>query len=351
MTDGQTQSRSKRLEQVELEDSETQVAAIPEMMDNTVAEISDSVTNFNITLPPRTRCLPKRYRDILPETLAPPPANVARTVEPVQARRVILNVWEHVTTPRNIFGLYREYWGRPTYVPDTEIVVQEAFNSESPSTQLPPEFFPFENISQFLLSNWYLDTSSGQRSGPDLDRLIKEVILHPQFNPEDLRGFSHRKMKVILDAIDMSKDPTTSSIFHTQDGWIRDASVVIRIPEGKKAWTTPLGREFLIRGLHYRPIVAIIQKVYSTSRNIHFTPFELWHEVEGCHTRQRVFGELFSSPAFIEEYKTLPREPGCTLERTVAPLMFSSDSTHLASFGTAKLWPIYMFFGSQSKLA
>lgn len=29
--------------------------------------------------------------------------------------------------------------------------------------------------------------------------------------------------------------------------------------------------------------------------------------------------------------------------------MFWSDSTHLAEFGQAKLWPIYMAFGNQSK--
>jgi hypothetical protein len=29
--------------------------------------------------------------------------------------------------------------------------------------------------------------------------------------------------------------------------------------------------------------------------------------------------------------------------------MFWSDLTHLANFGTAKLWPIYMLFGNLSK--
>ncbi|KII89354.1 hypothetical protein PLICRDRAFT_109005, partial [Plicaturopsis crispa FD-325 SS-3] len=37
------------------------------------------------------------------------------------------------------------------------------------------------------------------------------------------------------------------------------------------------------------------------------------------------------------------------LERAIAGLMFWSDATHLTSFGTAKAWPIYLFFGNQSK--
>ena len=33
----------------------------------------------------------------------------------------------------------------------------------------------------------------------------------------------------------------------------------------------------------------------------------------------------------------------------VAALMFWSDSTQLTTFGTAKLWPLYLFFGNLSK--
>jgi hypothetical protein len=29
--------------------------------------------------------------------------------------------------------------------------------------------------------------------------------------------------------------------------------------------------------------------------------------------------------------------------------MFWSDATHLATFGTVKMWPIYMLFGNLSK--
>jgi hypothetical protein len=29
--------------------------------------------------------------------------------------------------------------------------------------------------------------------------------------------------------------------------------------------------------------------------------------------------------------------------------MFASDETHLTSFGHAKVWPVYLFFGNESK--
>jgi hypothetical protein len=33
----------------------------------------------------------------------------------------------------------------------------------------------------------------------------------------------------------------------------------------------------------------------------------------------------------------------------MAALMFRSDATQLATFGTAKIWPVYMLFGNLSK--
>ena len=50
-----------------------------------------------------------------------------------------------------------------------------------------------------------------------------------------------------------------------------------------------------------------------------------------------------------EKIKTAPQPPGCTLETVVAAIMLWSDSTHLANFGNAALWPIYMFIGNLSK--
>ncbi|KAG1832562.1 hypothetical protein F4604DRAFT_1945993 [Suillus subluteus] len=49
------------------------------------------------------------------------------------------------------------------------------------------------------------------------------------------------------------------------------------------------------------------------------------------------------------ELQESPGEAGCDLPRVVVALMFWSDSTHLTTFGNAKLWPLYMYFGNESK--
>jgi len=69
---------------------------------------------------------------------------------------------------------------------------------------------------------------------------------------------------------------------------------------------------------------------------------------------ERLHGEIYQSDAMLEaqdQISKLPRAPDDTLERVVVPLMVWSDSTQLANFGSASLWPFYLYFGNQSKYA
>jgi hypothetical protein len=66
----------------------------------------------------------------------------------------------------------------------------------------------------------------------------------------------------------------------------------------------------------------------------------------------RLYGELYTSPAFNTAHQELlasPGEPGCNLPRAIVALMFWSDATRLSTFTNTKLWPVYMFFGNESK--
>ena len=56
---------------------------------------------------------------------------------------------------------------------------------------------------------------------------------------------------------------------------------------------------------------------------------------------------------FLDEHDKVQRaatgNPTCKREKVIAALMLWSDATHLATFGTAKIWPIYLLFGNLSK--
>ncbi|KAF8577949.1 hypothetical protein K439DRAFT_1648918 [Ramaria rubella] len=68
---------------------------------------------------------------------------------------------------------------------------------------------------------------------------------------------------------------------------------------------------------------------------------------------QHVYSNLCSSTAFHDSHREVNFDltfcvPGCHLENIVAALMIWSDSTHLTQFGTAHLWPIYVFPGNMA---
>ena len=147
-----------------------------------------------------------------------------------------------------------------------------------------------------------------------------------------------------------SKGPITPP----NDGW-RESEVAIQVPDGKEHADDGSIPTFTVPGLHHRSITAVIRSVFedpTASRSFHYTPFKTFWKSSSTSPAQRVYDEIYSSDAMIEAHMKLqqsPPEPGCELERVIASLMFWSDSTHLASFGTASLWPLYLFFGNQSK--
>ncbi|TFK16394.1 hypothetical protein FA15DRAFT_745088, partial [Coprinopsis marcescibilis] len=90
--------------------------------------------------------------------------------------------------------------------------------------------------------------------------------------------------------------------------------------------------------------------------DFHFSPYKLYHTPPNSPDKtEQVYCEVYDSDVFIKEHDQVqrapnpPDNPDCKREKVVAAMMMWSDSTHLANFGTAKLWPIYMFMGNLSK--
>ncbi len=68
----------------------------------------------------------------------------------------------------------------------------------------------------------------------------------------------------------------------------------------------------------------------------------------------RMYTDMFNSEAMIKDdaamrSQTRNAKDPKDLEYALAPLIFDSDSTHLASFGTASLWPIYGYPANKSR--
>ncbi|TBU26150.1 hypothetical protein BD311DRAFT_668148, partial [Dichomitus squalens] len=68
----------------------------------------------------------------------------------------------------------------------------------------------------------------------------------------------------------------------------------------------------------------------------------------------RIYTDCYNADAMLEaedDIRRKPRVPGDAddMEYVVLPLLLWSDATQLSSFGSAALWPIYLYFGNLSK--
>ncbi|KNZ72143.1 hypothetical protein J132_04424, partial [Termitomyces sp. J132] len=75
----------------------------------------------------------------------------------------------------------------------------------------------------------------------------------------------------------------------------------------------------------------------------HWHGFQLYWKLSENEPEQWVHEEVYTSDEFLELKKIITPVEGCNLEHVVLPLMFYSDLTHLANFGTASLWPLRMY--------
>ncbi|KAJ7707071.1 hypothetical protein B0H16DRAFT_1345483 [Mycena metata] len=303
---------------------------------------------------------PAEFEDVQPsepdDDATPPPA-----VSPF--------VWESVKTVKNSFGIYREYPSVPTHDPDRNISLADQSNIPAPapnsSAPIPgarlslaggvaaPGFVhPFKNSTIFGFMNW-MWSGSIMKSMAEVQRLI-DFIVSDDFKKEDLIGFNLRAETAKFDrTLGGGVTDALGNASGVKDGW-KEVDVEITVPDGEKhAASDPLPK-FSVRGLHFRNLTQTIKSALQdrSTRFFHYTPFKQFWQRSSDDPPQRIYDELYSSPAFIrvhEKVQRLPAELNCTLERVVAALMFWSDSTHLANFGTASLWPVYLFFGNQSK--
>ena len=299
--------------------------------------------------PQRNYRCPAKYRDVYPE--GAPPAVLPSTPASV-IRRVVLIVRNPLSTASNVFGMWKKYLYRPSYDPDASLLPEDLYRSHDinsmPST-LPGdavEASGYSNKTTELLMNWQ-NTGSSQKSDAEINRLVHEVALNPDFHLEDLKKFNAQQEN-------RKSDTAAEQSPHLQS--FREASIDIEVPSGSKHIPS---RKFFIPGFHYRKITAMIKEAYESplALKFHYTPFKLYRKCpangSGAEKNERVYSEMYNSDALIDEHDRVQRaptdDPNCKREKVVASLMFWSDATHLTSFGTAKMWPIYMLFGNLSK--
>jgi hypothetical protein len=308
--------------------------------------------------PRREYRLPKRFRDNIPEPPAPvPPAspNPDPNPHPVgPVRRVILIVRDRLTTVTNSFGIWRDYPRRPSADPDSVLTLEDLSNSNTPNTTPPDShpseprssYWPFANATIHTVMQW-MNNGQTMKSEAETTKFVHNVILAPSFDPADLTGFDAHRENQRLDKT-LSQESALRSQF-------TESSVDILVPSGERNVN---GRTFTVPGLLHRKLTSVIQEAFEgpLAHLYHYSPFKLFQKSPLSGKEERIYGEIFTSDAFLEETENVqrhglvpPEDPGCKREKVVAALMASSDATMLTQFGVAKGWPIYLMFGNISK--
>jgi hypothetical protein len=333
------------------------------------------------------RRLPKRFRDMLPEpppalppssmlnssllqsTLSPQssiPLPVDHSTQPNSPMNPMRShFFKYIRTPKNFFGLSHLYFAKqlPTYDPEESVTLTDLCNNpvdkDPISTNqcksdlrpiLPHDttFHPYPNEASFRLGHWYW-SGSVQKSKESFKELL-DIITDPDFDPSDIRNTRWDKINATLASNEIEDSEEWKDV---DAGWTKK-QIAIPVPFHSKT-QNPGVHQYIGGELYYRSLVDVIKEKITNQQDckqFHFEPYELLWKPTDQHQDSRIHGELYTSQSFLEAHRALqdsPGEPGCDLPRVVVGLMFWSDATHLTSFGNAKLWPCYLYFGNESK--
>lgn len=282
-----------------------------------------------------------------------------------------------IDTAHNAFGIFRRYYGQelPTHDPEREVSLALLSNiplpPSAPDAQEPSktsDFYPYPNQSSFLLADWYWNHGV-QKSQESFKKLLG-IVGNIDFSAHHVRETNWSQINRQLAVNDWDEGAWVDE----DASWQRSA-ITIRVPF-HRFLDYPGVQDYTIPDFYHRSLTSVIrERIKKDAENnchFHFEPYELlWKPNIGSLADAqayglrlgtessdsptvtiRLYGELYTSPAFISahrELQSITGEPNCNLPRVVVGLMFWSDGTFLTTYGNAKLWPLYMAFGNDSK--
>ncbi|THU99539.1 hypothetical protein K435DRAFT_794881 [Dendrothele bispora CBS 962.96] len=350
----------------------------------------------------RARFLPAQYIDQIPalshdmpnifpflkQTSASPPAPPSNStpIPPPEPTPAPEHEDESEKTPQmayfntepNEFGVYHSYLQMPQTIPDeqipfTDICEGPGFPGTLPSKPLSifgtavqtlqNTFAPFLNATIFLLMAWFYNGHES-KSLADLDNLVKDVIFSDDFQKEDLEGFSAKKV-----VKEMYEWTGPKSDLRVEDGWVEGSlKYLFQVKVSKKQRQMHQSSKLMVFFIEnhlmlYKQSSSLSAlKISTISLSNSFN--DMNHHLENDsddHVDIRLHHELYNSDAYIKEYEhiqiqqherrlkdpKLAEEP--EVENVPVGIMAWSDETHLTQFGDQSMWPIYIYFGNQSK--
>ncbi|KIJ59557.1 hypothetical protein HYDPIDRAFT_74436, partial [Hydnomerulius pinastri MD-312] len=207
-------------------------------------------------------------------------------------------------------------------------------------------FHPYPNNTLLCLGDWYWN--HGPQKSKENFKLLLDIISDLDFCPEEVQNMNWKSIDHELGSSHVDEEGGVG-----EDGW-RCSPVTISVPFHSRSGSPGI-HDYTVPDFHHHDLVLIICEKLSDPthhRIFHYDPYELHWRPPHRTCDIRVHRELYTTNTFIKAQQQLQdssRELGCDLPRCIAGLMFWSDSTQLTAFGSAKLWPLYIYLGNESK--
>ncbi|THV02869.1 hypothetical protein K435DRAFT_962835 [Dendrothele bispora CBS 962.96] len=239
------------------------------------------------------------------------------------------------------------------------------FTSKPPTSLDIDTYAPFDSAAEFLLMDWAHRNPRTSIAG--LNELVHDVIRKEEFQSSigSLESFSAQRSYHKIDnfSTDSGAIPSTSQsgslpfIDVAPDAWYKGT---VELPMPRAGYSYPSetsAPHFSINEVWYRKPMDAIRASFEEQVffSYHLQPFKWFWKRSYDGTVERVYGEAYTSDRAAhfqrDLYNRLPVPPlgEPRVEDVIVWIMLWSDSTHLAQFGTASLWPIYMYIGNLSK--
>ncbi|KAK7439030.1 hypothetical protein VKT23_017736 [Stygiomarasmius scandens] len=262
----------------------------------------------------------------------------------------------HLNQPNQVFG---------QKATSPSITEPSFFSSEPPPSLDINSYAPFNSAAEFLLIDWAYRYPKTSITG--LNDLVHNVIRNKEFQSsiDSLSDFSACRSYSKMDKFSTSSStnlPTPNSdtlpfVDAAPDAWYKGT---IQLPMPRTGYSYPTESDaphFSIDEVWYRKPMDAIRASFEEQVffNYHLQPFKWFWKRSYDGTVERVYGESYTSNRASdfqrELYDNLPIPPPGQprVKDVIVWIMLWSDSTHLAQFGTASLWPIYMYIGNLSK--
>ena len=288
--------------------------------------------DFEATSYSPVSAIPLANEEVFEQQLQPPPTGPAALIAPD------LTSQSSLPLTFNRYGVCRVFTSSPGPVTLTD----------SREQTLPPH--PFKNDSIFeAVKACCLGPSSKTAAG--MSQLVR-VLTSDKVDRTEIAGFSATAELRRLDDF-AAKSPIGGGPWRTGSVKIKMPCLRANQPSFSMEKDAP---DFEVHGVRYRSLVdLLISKIQDPTISGSFVraPFTEWWCPPGSASPIRIYGEAYSSDIAVQLAEEVRRIPPPVdhpdIESVVVMLMLGSDSTHLTNFGTASLWPIYVFFGNMSK--